>query len=324
LSYTKFILKEKIKMRFTKIFCLALVLSTFLFGCKSTKDAVSDQKLKSERNQNALLWEVSGNGLKENSFVFGTIHIISSEDYFIPKGTLGAIEKAEEMIFEIDMNEMTDLTKQMSLLDEIFMDENKTLKDLLSKEDYAFVEGHFEKMGLPIFFFERMKPMFLTVFASGDIDPAGLQSGSMKSYEFEFFEIASKSKIPVSGLETIEFQMSIFDKIPYEDQADMLIESIKSSEVGGAEFDEMIKIYKSQDIDAMVEMIVSDDSGMGEYEDILVAGRNRNWIPLMQAKMKDRPSFFAVGAGHLGGTQGVINLLKKEGYTLTPLSTESK
>ncbi len=312
-------------MRFIKIFCLAFLLSSVLFSCKSSKSTVAEQKVEHElnvKNEKSLLWEVSGNGLAQSSFVYGTIHIISADDYFIPKGTLGAIEKAEEMIFEIDMNDMTDMTKQMGLLDEIFMDDNKTLKDLMSAEDYTFVEKHFEKMGLPIFFFERMKPMFLSVFASGDIDPAGLQSGSMKSYEFEFFEMASKSKKPVSGLETIEFQMSIFDKIPYEDQAKMLIESIKTAEVGGAQFEEMINMYKSQDIDAMVEMIVDEDSGMSEYEDILVAGRNKNWIPLMKAKMNEKVSFFAVGAGHLGGKLGVINLLRKEGYTVTPLSMD--
>lgn len=301
----------------------------FFFGlsqiaCNSTKEIIETQEAVSQSRSKelakSLLWEVSGNGLTKPSYVYGTIHIISSEDYFLPKGTLSAIDAADEVIFEIDMNEMTDITSQMGLLKDVFMNDNKSLKDLLSDEDYKVVSDHFEKMGLPLFMFERMKPMFLTVFASTDFDPSGLQNGSMKSYEFEFFEMASKSGKPVSGLETIAFQMGIFDKIPYDKQATMLVESIKNADVGGTEFEEMVNVYKTQNIDAMVSMISDDESGMGEYEDILVDGRNKNWIPLMQEKMKLKQVFFAVGAGHLGGKNGVINLLRDEGYTLKPLS----
>lgn len=306
-----------------------LLLALFAFfglsqnACKSTKEIAAPGKVDSNKSmalEKSLLWEVTGNGLEKPSFVFGTIHIIDSEDYFLPKGTLTAIDQSDEMVFEIDMNEMTDITSQMSLLQDAFMNDNLTLKDLLSEVDYKLVSDHFQKMGLPLFMFERMKPMFLTVFASTDFDPTGIQKGTMKSYEMEFFEMASKSSKAVSGLETIAFQMSIFDKIPYKDQAKMLIESIKNSDLGGTEFAEMVKVYKDQDIDGMISMISEDESGMAEFEDILVDGRNKNWIPLMAELMKTKQIFFAVGAGHLGGKNGVINLLKKEGYQLKPLS----
>lgn len=310
-------------LRNSLFYCLVLFFGLSQIACNSTKDIVQGKessKTRSMELENSLLWEVSGNGLTKPSYVYGTIHIIGSEDYFLPKGTLSAIDAADEVIFEIDMNEMTDITSQMGLLKDIFMNDDKTLKDLLTDTDYKVVSDHFEKMGLPLFMFERMKPMFLTVFASTDFDPSGLQNGSMKSYEFEFFEMATKSGKPVSGLETIAFQMGIFDKIPYEKQANMLVESIKNSDVGGTEFAEMVHIYKTQNIDAMVSMISDDESGMGEFEDVLVDGRNKNWIPLMADKMKLKQIFFAVGAGHLGGKNGVINLLKNEGYTLTPIS----
>jgi uncharacterized protein YbaP (TraB family) len=293
-------------------------------SCKASKETINSVPTAAPQSmelEKSLLWEVTGNGLTKPSYVYGTIHIIGSDDFFLPKGTLSAIDQADELIFEIDMNEMTDITSQMSLLKDVFMKDDLSIKDLLSEADYKVVSDHFEKMGLPLFFFEKMKPMFLTVFASTDFDPSGLQNGSMKSYEFEFFEMANKSSKPVSGLETIAFQMGIFDKIPYKDQATMLVESIKNSDVGGAQFAEMIRVYKAQDIDAMVSMISEDDSGMGEFEDILVDGRNKNWIPIMKEKMAAKQVFFAVGAGHLGGKNGVINLLKKEGYSLKPLSS---
>ena len=167
-------------------------------------------------------------------------------------------------------------------------------------------------------FFERIKPMFLTVFASGDMDPMAMQSGKIKSYEMEFMEIAKDAKMPMGGLETIDFQMSVFDSIPYKAQADMLVESIQSGDTGTDQFRQMVDIYKAQDLNAMQEMFAAEQGGLEGYDDILIVGRNKNWIPQMVNMMAIQPTFFAVGAGHLGGEYGVINLLKEEGYTLTP------
>ena len=200
------------------------------------------------------------------------------------------------------------------------MNDNITLKDLISEEDYQLVNDHFKELGLPLMMLERMKPMFLTVFASGDMDPAGLQSGSMKSYEMEFLEMAKNAGKPVAGLETIEFQMSVFDSIPYVAQAEMLVETIKSGDKENSEFDVMIEMYKNQKINDMIAMMSDEDEQLSDYEDILLNKRNEAWISGMKSMMIEMPTFFAVGAGHLAGERGVINLLKKEGYTLTPLS----
>ena len=217
-----------------------------------------------------------------------------------------------------------DMENLKILMDQIFMSDGLTLKDLLSASDYEIVNAHFSDMGLPIFMLEKMKPMFLTAFASGDIDMGSMFGGSQedagntKSYEFEFYELAEDMKKDVSGLETIEFQMQIFDKIPYKDQAQMLVDAIKSvdEEGGESELDIMTKMYVDQDINAMVNMIDEDPSGLGNYNDILLVERNKNWIPLMSNKMSLEPTFFAVGAGHLAGENGVIHLLRKAGYTL--------
>lgn len=76
----------------------------------------------------------------------------------------------------------------------------------------------------------------------------------------------------------------------------------------------MLELYRNQDINAMHSMIGDDRSGMGGYEDILLNNRNRNWIPVMGRMMREQPTLFAVGAGHLGGESGVVALLRKEGY----------
>ncbi len=302
-----------------------LISGLLIVSCKSTKD-ISQKGTQSAENYewaDALLWKIEGHGLTAPSYLFGTIHMIEKESFFWPKGTLAAFEDAEKVAFEIDMDEMSDMGAMMGIMTKAFMADGKTLKDLYSEEDYAFVKGHLEKMGIPMMLMERLKPMFLTVFASGDMEfGQGFGADSdIKSYEMEFWDLAKESNKEVSGLETIEFQMSVFDSIPYEAQAEMLIESIKTGDEEDDTFKEMIELYKQQDINKMITfMSEAEEGGIEGYEDVLLYTRNKNWIPIMAEKMKAHKTFFAVGAGHLGGKNGVIDLLKKEGYKLTPLS----
>jgi uncharacterized protein len=272
--------------------------------------------------ENSLLWRISGNGLPTTSYLYGTIHMIDKKDFFLTDSTRSAIDRAKLVTFEINMEDMMNISSQLGLMMKSFMSNGQTLKDLVSKEDYDLVKAHFDKQGLPIFLFERMKPMFLTVFADMDMSGGLGGDGSMVSYEMEIMEIAQQQKTKMGGLETAEYQMSMFDSIPYKEQAEMLVETVKASGGGSdadGQFDEMVKLYKAQDIVGMVSMMGEEGSGIGGHEDLLLNQRNRNWIPVMGDMMKAQPSFFAVGAGHLGGDQGVVSLLRKAGYKVEPV-----
>ena len=301
------------KYLFTLLFAFLISFSPF-----AQSDAVKAEHVQSHvptADENSLLWEISGKDLASPSWLYGTIHLIGKDDFFLTDSTKAFIERSEMVTFEINMEDMTDLSAQLGLLLKAFMDDNQTLKDLLNEEDYKLVQDHFQEIGLPLFMFERIKPMFLTVMASGDMSPTAMSSGEMLSYEMEIMKLAEAGEKKMGGLESMEFQMSVFDSIPYDAQAQMLVESIKAADAGDEEFAEMIKLYKNQDIQGMVEMMGGDE-GIAEYEDLLLNTRNQNWIPVMGEMMDEQPTFFAVGAGHLGGEQGVVALLRKEGYTV--------
>ena len=286
------------------------------FGCASSKKAVypPDQIVPTEKS---LVWQVSGNGLKKSSYVYGTIHLIPKNEFKFPPAAREALDNVQRVTFEIDMKEMTNLRTQMSLMTKAFMPGGKTLKDLLPPEDYAFVKGKMNEKGLPGGMFERMKPMFLSTLFSTD-DESGLSANSsMTSVEMELYRMSRNRKLESAGLETAAYQMAIFDSIPYEAQAKMLVESLRSADSGESGEDElskMLKMYREQDINGMQAMIGDVQNGMGGYEDILLKNRNHNWIPVMGRMMNERPTLFAVGAGHLGGESGVVALLRKEGY----------
>ena len=111
---------------------------------------------------------------KKPSYIYGTIHMIPSGDYFCPKVPLTAIEATENMVFEIDMKDMNDGSALFGMMGKIFMKDGVTSKDLLSNEEYKMVESRFSEMACPSFL-ERIKPMFLSAFASADMNPNSIK-----------------------------------------------------------------------------------------------------------------------------------------------------
>src|SRR5699024_4968212 len=161
---------------------------------------------------------------------------------------------------------------------------------------------------LPFMLLERIKPFFLYIFVS--MDMANMDQGSMKSYEMEIMEKAAKAGKPTSGLETIDFQISLFDSIPYTYQANMLVEAILDKENTEERTDDMKEIfhkYVAQDLDAMHQLSSKEeDQIMQDFNLLLIDTRNKNWIPEIENLIRKKPSFIAVGAGHLAGQNGVI------------------
>jgi uncharacterized protein YbaP (TraB family) len=269
-------------------------------------------------SEKSLLWEISGQGLKQPSYLYGTIHMIGKKDFFLTPATKTALDKAQHVTFEINMEEMTDnIMALFPLLMQSFMRNDTTLSDLLSPKEYELVKKHFESIGLPFMMLNRIKPMFLTAMDPSAMTGTGDKDGEkdgVVSYEMEFLNMAKEKGKTIGGLETVAFQMSMFDSIPYRVQAKMLVASLEDDGTkGDGEFAKMVELYKSQDIQAMQSMM-DNSEGIDAYQNMLLVNRNKKWIPIMGKMMTEKPTFFAVGAGHLGGNAGVITLLRKAGY----------
>ncbi len=324
---------------FSWLGAVAIAFSVFTASCSGAKkvagNAASDSLVPQEK---ALLWSIAGNGIKKPSYLYGTIHVIPKDDYFMPDYVERSFAKAEKVVFEINMEDMNDMSMMAGMAQMMFMPEGTSLKTLLSEEDYKMVKEELKDNIMVAMLgdmADRIKPFFLSAMldSGGEgaegADPmnpfgmgGGMMGGNTTSYEMEFTEMAKKAEKPMDGLETIEFQMSIFDAIPLEDQAQMLVEAIKSEADPENPEDimrKMVDMYKDQDIQGLYEMIHVQSAGSKEFEDKLLISRNKNWIPLMAEMMKEQITFFAVGAGHLGGDEGVIALLRKEGYVVRPV-----
>ncbi len=297
---------------------LALLSPLILIACKSAQPAAIAAP-QTQAEPTSLLWKIEGDQIR-TSHLFGTIHLIEEDEYFFTPPMQSAFDSAQGLALEFNLEDAMNFGAQLSLLGQAFMKGDTTLSDLLTDEEYKMVEAHFNKMGVPFMFFERIKPMFLTIFASEDMFSGdGMSMDGIKSYELELVDMAKARKIPVEGLETMEYQLSIFDSIPYSAQADMLVATIEADEELTEEsMDSLIYYYKAQDLTKLDELINADKT-TAEYRTLLLDNRNKNWIPVMVELMQEKPMFIAVGAGHLAGEYGVIQLLKNAGFVVTPI-----
>jgi hypothetical protein len=293
----------------------------FLFSLAGFTGANS-QSGKPKPLEKSLLWEISGNGLAKPSYLYGTIHMICKDDAALGDSLVAAIAGSDRVYFEVDMD---NLMEMLTALKDFKMKNDTTLADLLSKEDYEKVKEYMESKStlLPFSKLETYKPML----ASSLLMESGIGCEESVAMEQLILEVAKKNKKRVEGLETMSYQASIFDSIPYKLQAEQLLKYVKDGvNQPGADkqFEEMIEAYKAQDIEKLGQFVSTDDGGLGDYEDILIYHRNRNWVEKLKAIMPGKSLTVAVGAGHLAGEKGVIKLLRKEGYTVRPIKYKIK
>ena len=272
---------------------------------------------KNKNQFNTLLWQISGNGLQKPSYLFGTIHLICSGDALLSDSLKRAIQGSDAVYFEVDMD---NLFEMLGVVRKMKMRDDTTLADLLDKEDYEKVKKYFENKGtlLPFSILETYKPLL----AASMLMESGSECTSPEAMEEVIMKEAKNHGITVKGLETMSYQMSIFDTIPYKMQALQLVKYVNDAgkgEVDNKEYNKLMQAYKDQDLSKLEELTRSSDMGIANFTDILLYNRNQNWVEKLKIILPERSVVVAVGAGHLPGEKGVISLLRKAGYTVKPI-----
>lgn len=264
--------------------------------------------LSAQELEDSTLWKISGNGLETSSYLFGTIHITC--DATLSDKVKIALDETSQMVMELDMD---DPSMQAKMMAGIYMKEGKRIKNMVSEEDYKILNEFVTKnLGASLEMVGNMKPSMI----SASMYPKMIDC-PMQSYELTLVKSSKAEGEEIYGLETVEEQLQVFDDIPYEDQIKDLLKSAKDNMAKDKEnFAILMETYKTQNIEMMLDMMNSEEAGsIAQHQDKLLENRNKNWIPKIK-KYSAEPTFFAVGAGHLAGENGVINLLRKEGFTV--------
>ena len=249
------------------------------------------------------------NGLEQPSYLYGTVHITcdASLDANIQK----AMDDTSQLVLELDMD---DPNMQAGMMQGMLMKDGKTIKSMATEEEYNMLSAFLkDQLGMPLDMLNTIKPFMVNAM----LYPKMLDC-PVQSFESELLKVTKTQNEETLGLETVQEQLEVFDAIPYEDQLKDLLKAAKDNlKFDKAFFNKMLEVYDNKDLNGLME-IMNDENYItsSKHADKLINDRNKNWIPKIEDFAKQQPTFFGVGAGHLGGKSGVIKLLRKAGYTV--------
>ncbi|HEV7231882.1 MAG TPA: TraB/GumN family protein [Bacteroidia bacterium] len=262
---------------------------------------------------NFLLWEISGNGLKAPSYLFGTYHLINST--FIDSMPL--IQKKFDACSTVAGEILMDAGTLAKVSESAIM-KDSSLSQLMTKEEYDLTAAYLkETTGMNLSLFDKMKPVVISTLFYTALIPKNNPGKPMDIY---FQEMAKKQGKNLVGLETVEDQIAVlFNSMPLKRQARMLVETVKDKDKNLKEMIRMDHCYRNQDLDCLGQSISEDESYSPDEMAQLVELRNQRWIAELPAMMQEKSCFIAVGAGHLPGEKGLLEMLRRKGYQVNGL-----
>ncbi len=258
--------------------------------------------------ENTLFWKISGNGLEKPSYLLGTMHMLCNDEMVKKPALQDALSSSETVVLELNPTDPALLQEMQQLSVNPNFQNSYTG---LPEEDYKLLDEFLTvKYGSGLAQLGILKPFALT----GMVTVGYFSCTEPFSLETYFATKATTDNKPVIGLETAGFQISLFDKIPQDIQIQELIRGLKNDQ-GKLELDQMLEIYISGDLNKLFGLMKENDL-MTQFQKELLDDRNSAWIPKLEQLIRSGSAFIAVGAGHLPGEMGVIELLRKKGYTL--------
>lgn len=267
-------------------------------------------RIFSQIEKKSLLWEVKTKEGKTCSYLFGTIHAIDETKFYFPKKLEKIASKCDAICLEI-----AGISSTPPSVEKLMMTD-KSLQDLFTKSQMDSIHYWAERFLLmkPNQFdenFGQAKPFLLLQFILKTSLPEDI-----KSYELVLEETAKKNNQELLGFETVDFQLSLFDQMTLDEQVRMVMESLRDEKNAKNKFEEMQQVYLEQDLDQLYKMTKDESTTLNRS---FLEDRNIDWIPKIEEITKNKIVFIAVGAAHLAGPEGVIELLINKGFQVLPV-----
>ena len=255
--------------------------------------------------QDTWLWSISGNGLKDTSYLFGTYHVICEEDFSISEKVQNAFNSSSAVAFELNMNdpaEMIEITSSMTPQQPI--SEQLTTEQLAELDELLMT-----RLNIPLAAVDAYGLMLINLlFLQHD-----LACGQIKSYEHELLQMAVQTEKKIIGLEKVKEQLAFIDSA-YSIERELELLSF-SNQVANT-----VDAYLAEDVEHIESFVFKSDY-MNEREiEWILKERNANWIAPIEGLVRNNPTFVAVGAAHLLSDIGIIQLLRNQGYIISPVN----
>lgn len=304
---------KQLKGWVARVAFLLVALAVFDVAAQAQPAKTSEAKASEHHS----LWKIEGK--KATVYLLGSIHVLKPEDYPLAEPIEKAFTNAQVVAFETDVGALEDPGIAMKMLGKMQLPEGQTLETQLSPEVYKQFQKHVQDSSTPEILFQKMKPamaaMMIEVF---ELTKLGLQPD--KGIDKHFFGIAKEAGKTIVPLETVDFQLSLLTDFTKEEGEAMMKATLKDVENIKKDLTDLITAWKTGDstkLDKMLNDAMQDSPAIYKR---LVTDRNRNWLPKIEEMTSgDNAAIVIVGAAHLVGKEGVVQLLKDKGHKVTQL-----
>ena len=260
-----------------------------------------------------LLYEISGGGLEKSSYLFGTHHMVPVETATKIEGVFRAFNDCSAVVGEFVDDNPEEMQRQILMASKM----EESIFKLLTSEDKALIDSALQaELGLTLANVQYMRPNVIAMIYEMTVRERVLKSQAGDMAMDSYFQVAgSELGKSVYGLETVEDQLKmLLRSITVERQAEILVETICNTDNIITENAKLDSLYVKGDLEGLYEMLIEAEDMTEAEKFLLVDERNYDWLTKIEKHIKQEPCFIAVGALHLPGNDGLINLLRKAGY----------
>ena len=265
--------------------------------------------------EKSFLWKVNSN--QNSLYILGSIHLLNKEAYPLNQRIENAFDKSKKLILEIDLRSANPEKMQQLMLQKSATADGTLLQQNVSAETYKTVSTRAKELGIDIRLLSPFKPWAVAMtMAAMKLQRLGFDP--QLGIDRYFAERAKRSNKRTDGLETAEFQLDLFDQFSAKEQELLLRQSMNEMDHVERNVTEIVQSWKSGDVGAVERHLLV---GMRDYPEIhqkIIDDRNRRWLPQIESLLaaRDDNAMIVVGAAHLVGKNGVIELLKARGYSV--------
>lgn len=263
------------------------------------------------------LWKVQSPS--NTVYLLGSIHLLKAENYPLPETMERAFAEAHTLVLEIIPDSLMLPSVQQYILAKGILAEGKTLQGSLSSETYALAQKRARELGLNLMLLQNFEPWLVGLtMTAAKLQTLGLNP--QHGLDRHFFEKAKAAKKPVLHLESVAFQISRFDEMSTQDQEAFLSEALKEWDLIETEFNELLRMWSSGEADSLAQKLYEGFKPYPKVYEALLTARNRNWLPHLEKYLSEKEKYLVVvGAGHMVGETGLIELLRGKGYRVEQL-----
>jgi uncharacterized protein len=261
------------------------------------------------------LWKVEG---RSNAvYLLGSIHLLKPENYPLAAPIEAAFTNSRIAVFETDVGEMEQMGTQLKLLSKVTLPEGQTLRDQLSAGTYAMFSNHISAAGLPAVMFDQFKP-FMAAMTLEVLELQKLGVDPEHGLDKHFFDRARKDGKQIVPLETVDFQLDLITGFSKEDGESVMKATLKDLDNETKEFGVMVTAWQTGDTARLEKFLNEAMQDAPAIYKRLVTDRSQSWAPKIEELSRGGTNAIViVGAGHLVGKDGVVELLKKKGLKVT-------